>query len=157
MKHSTLLTVITVVLLLVACSQGCLLHQYQTIAPEGWERNDTLSFSLMPVPQSGNYTVNLGIRYNPQFPYEAIYVVAETHLRHPFTFRRDTICLHTTDPQGKSIGQGTTILCSTQPITMLKLRRGQQGTIRLHHIMAREILPSIREVGVKISDESQTN
>ena len=136
---------------LAACTDGTWVHRYLPLSEMGWERCDTLQFQLPTVPTTGDYSLCLGLRYDTQFPYEGIWIEAETRLKNPASIRRDTLYFPMMDEEGHSQGQGINLQQKEMPFTTLHLQKGQQATIRLRHIMARETIPHIKDAGVNIS------
>ena len=139
-------------ILCVACIKGTLMHHFEHVDPEGWNRYDTLLFSLAPMPHQGRYDFTIDIRYANDFPYEGIWVAAETRLRHPSVTRRDTLYLKTTDENGTPVGKGLNLLQHSMTLYTLHLQPGQEGTLRLYHLMRLETMPDIREIGLKITE-----
>ena len=145
------LALLTAVLLFGACTRGVLLHHYQPVGADGWARADTLRFVLPQAPAEADYEVYLGMRYTNTFPYEGIWVVAETRLAHPTALLLDTLYLTTADEAGRSLGRGVAIGQREQLLGILRLHTGQGGTIRLHHIMTREVVPDISDIGLRVA------
>ena len=145
------LALLTAGLLFGACTRGVLLHRYLPVGPDGWARTDTLRFALPQVPADADYRVSIGMRYANGFPYEGIWVVAEMRLTHPTALLLDTLYLTTVDEDGRPLGQGVTVDQREQPLGILHLRAGQGGSIRLYHIMAREVLPDISDIGLRVA------
>lgn len=139
-------------MLCAACIRGTILHHFEHVDPDGWNRYDTLRYSLPPIPQAGLYDFSVDLRYANAFAYEGIRVVAETCLRRPPVARRDTLYLKTADEHGIPVGQGLNLLQLSTPLYTLRLQPGQKGTIRLYHLMRLETMPDIREVGLKITE-----
>ncbi|MBQ8968438.1 MAG: gliding motility lipoprotein GldH [Bacteroidaceae bacterium] len=152
MKGNRALTLAaTAVMLLAACTDGKLMHCYLPTDDEGWGRTDTLCFPLPDIPQTGEYPVSVGLRHGNRFPYTGLWVEAETRLSHPTAVRRDTLYIPITDTNGHPLQPGVSLHQHEVPLTTLHLQRGQKGNIRLHHIMMREVVPAISDVGLRIS------
>ena len=137
-------------LFLTACTKGILVHSYQPTGEEGWARNDTFCFQLPASPQTGDYPVWLGLRYGNDFPYEGIWIEAKAKFIEPAAMRCDTLYFKLTGPDGHSLGQGISLQQHEMLLGTYHLTKGQQGTIYLRHIMAREIVPAISNVGLKV-------
>lgn len=152
MKPNRLWPLAVAAVLCAACVRGTLLHHFEHVDPDGWNRYDTLLYSLPPIPQEGCYAFTIDLRYANDFAYEGIWVVAETRLRRPSLVRRDTLYLKTTDEHGTPVGRGLNLLQHSVPLCRLRLRPGQEGTLRLYHLMRLETMPDIREVGLKITE-----
>lgn len=136
-----------------ACIRNTVLHHYEPIDENGWNRTDTLQYELPSIPKTGDYQISIGLRYDEQYPYQGLWIVAETFLNNPIAHRRDTLFFQTADEDGQFIGKGVTLLQADTLLTTLHLQEGQNGRIRLRHIMQRETLPGIRDVGVKVCTE----
>ena len=64
---------------------------------------------------------------------------------------RDTLCYHLSDESGNLCGQGINLLQYETRAGTLPLRTGEETQIRIHHLMRRETLPYIMEVGVRVA------
>lgn len=138
-----------VLLLTVACRRTTLMHHYEHVSSEGWARTDTLRFRLPEVRDSGDYLLDLGMRYTATFPYRGVWVVAETHLCGNSVARRDTLYFAMTDETGAPVTEGVNLLQHESPLTTLYLCEGDSPQIHIRHIMNRELIPGIREVGLR--------
>ena len=135
-------------LLLVSCQGNVVYHHYEPVDGQGWSQSDTLRFHLPPAPHTGTYHLQLALRYGPDFPYCNVAVVAA--LSAP---RADTLLIPLASSDGKPLGRGVGLLHTAVPLATLHLHQGDHPTVTLHHIMRREILPSIREVGIRMTAE----
>lgn len=141
--------------LLSALAMGCgkegrtLMHHYKTLPGGAWSTFDTLRFDIPPSPTTEDYVFSLGLRLRNTFPYEDIWMVAEMHLEEPAATVRDTLRYLTTQPDGSPQGHGIALQQDEQPLCTLRLARGQHGHLRLYHIMTREIMPDVANVGVR--------
>lgn len=138
---------VAVSMMFIACERTTPYHHYEPLSPDGWARTDTLHFQLPPVPSQGMYTLYVGFRWSPQYPYEGFWLVADT--QSPF-FRTDTLYFPTAQPSGQSTGHGIRIRQSEQPLFRIALQQGQAISVNLRHIMHREVLPAISDVGVRM-------
>ena len=141
-------------LCLAACDDGVLYHRYQSVSQQGWERADTLCFDLPEAPDDGRYTLEIGLRCSNLFPYQGLWVVAETRLQPTGSLHRDTLYLAVTDEDGRPQGHGINLMQREQSFATLHLSQGQQATIRLRHIMRREVVPHITDVGIRVCKPS---
>ena len=139
----------------ISCTNDAIIHHYETVSDEGWNRKDTLRFPLPEITKEGNYSVEVGLRFNSQYPYEGVWIEVETELKNPHFIRKDTICIATANNDGRPKGQGVVFLQTDTLLTTLPLTEGQAGEIRLRHIMQRETLTGIRDVGLKVKVKSE--
>lgn len=133
---------------LVSCQSDVLYHHYEHVYENGWSQLDTLRFALPPAPHDGTYALQMGVRYTPDFPYCDVSAVIDYG-----TGASDTLLIPFASADGKPLGRGVSLLHKTLPLPPLYLHEGQQPTISLHHIMRREVLPSIREIGIRVEEE----
>ncbi len=150
MKHWLVATLAS--LLLAACGreEGTLLHHYE--APHGrtWQATDTLIYPILIVQQTADYAFIAGMRFGLDFPYESVWMVAETRLTDPDQQWCDTLRFLAVAPDGAPEGTGITLQQSEQPFATHRLLRGQTGEVRIFHIIDGEPLPGIIDVGLKI-------
>ena len=145
LRYSALL--VAVVMLFIACDPTTPYHHYESLSPEGWVRSDTLHFQLPPAPEPGVYTLYVGLRWSPQFPYEGLWIEAET--QSPF-LHTDTLYFLTAGSDGMPTGQGIRLRQSEQPLFRLSLQKDQTVAVNLRHIMHREVLPALSDVGLRM-------
>ena len=138
---------VAVVMLLIACDTTTPYHHYESLPSDGWSRANILHFQLPPASEQGLYTLYVGLRWSPQFPYEGLWVVADT--QSPF-LHSDTIYFLTAQPDGLPTGQGIRLRQSEQPLFRIPLQEGQAVSVDLRHIMHREVLPALSDVGVRM-------
>lgn len=156
MKAKSLTALLLLLVVLTACQQRTSYHHYQPTDPDGWQRTHALRFCLPPAPAAGRYALTVGLRYTPAFPYQGLWIEATTSLSNPAEpVRVDTLYFpisSTTDPT-RPLGQGITLIQHEEPLFTLSLRRQQQATVTLRHIMTRELLPNLRDVGLRMERE----
>ena len=148
MRTKTLL--LSMIVMIVACTQSTIYHHYEPIDDNGWSRTDTIQYELPTVPEDGDYHISLGLRYNELFPYQGLWIVAETSLHHPTASYLDTLYFRTTDEDGRPTGKGLSLVQADTLLTTLHMPKGQKGQVCLRHIMIREVLPGIKDIGVKL-------
>ena len=153
MKNSPKLLLVLLFLLCVSCTKKMVVHQYAHIDNDGWARNDTLSFEIPPVVANGDYALFLGMRYSNDMPYEAIWMEVETQFSHPRQSSLDTLCFQTADSTGMLCGKGINLKQQEVFLSSLQLKEGQHGTVKVRHIMARNLLPFVRDIGIKVVQE----
>lgn len=139
------------VLLATACMEDTLLHCYKPVSPEGWQRRDTLCFDLSASDKAMQGVLTVGLRTVADLPMQDIVLAVEQRIDSPMVFRRDTVHYPLTDAEGRPFVSGTNNLqFETQSIPFHR-PAGSQGTIRIHHLMTREAVQGITEVGIRIS------
>lgn len=139
------------VLLLASCDQGTLMHSYQPLQENSWDRRDTVRFDLPVLPTEDKYNVLIGLRVTNSFPYESLILEVEQNYRNPIGHRVDTIKYRLADESGDLIEKGINYFQYENQSLPLDLKKGQTGEIRIRHLMLREVLPGIMDVGIRVS------
>ena len=85
-----------------------------------------------------------------RFPYQEVYVLVEQRLTNPYETYKDTLCLKLADAEGKIKDNGISLLQYEEKQMMLYLRKGQTGEIRVSHLMHRDPLPEVSDVGIML-------
>ncbi len=121
MKHWLVATLAS--LLLAACGreEGTLLHHYE--APHGrtWQATDTLIYPILIVQQTADYAFIAGMRFGLDFPYESVWMEAETSLTDPDQQWNDPLRFLAVAPDGAPEGTGITLQQSEQPFATHRL------------------------------------
>lgn len=137
-------------LALTACDNKTLMHSYLPVKSHEWNRKDVMTFQIPKAPQSGTYDMTIGLRIGNRFPYETIFMLTEVHLHNPEGLLTDTICYNLTNEKGEFLAKGINLLQFETETMPLQLRKGQSGDIRIQHLMHREVLPEIADIGISI-------
>lgn len=146
-KHSLLV----IILLLTACRQEVFFHHTAPIAMERWDRQDTIAFEIPPAPQDGVYDLSFEARVLNDFAYRNMWIVVEQDFQNPEVHTSDTLFVLLTDTLGNLVGDGLTLKQYRTKVSSTQFRKGQSGTIRLHHIMQDVELGRISDVGIYIT------
>ena len=120
-------------LLLVACNRHHVAKfSYRSTPVDGWESADTLIFPIDSLPADGRYALSIEARFLSQARYA------------------DTIYCSLTDHEGDVSGKGVSVYQYSFPVDTFQLHRGARGTITIHHIMRRNLLPGVSDVGIRL-------
>ena len=133
-----------------SCIGNTLQHQFVHIGKDGWYRNDTATFDLPAADFEGRYAVDTEIRTASPFQYQRLYVVRELMLQAPLMACKDTICIETAGSPSTNDEKGVTLRCYSHSDSTLFLKEGQKGQLKIYHIMSREVLPHITDIGIKV-------
>lgn len=140
-----------VLLALAACrpDPSTLVHEYRRVKDgRGWNVRDTLFIPVPPVPRDGDYTLSVGMRVDNGFSWEGVWVEAELQADTPHVCHTDTLFVRLYDEKARPVAEGVNLLQVEQPsVRPVRLRQGQRGRLRLRHLMRRETLPHITDVG----------
>ena len=136
--------------LLIACIEGTIFHSYKPLPPEGWERRDTVCFDLPQAHQDYNGTLTIGLRTNAHVDMRDIVLVVEQSGEAAELCRRDTIRYPLTDAEGDALTPGVNYhQYETQHLPII-MKKGQVGSVRIHHLMTPETVHGITELGIKV-------
>ena len=164
MKHkvSTLLYIIALMVIAIgatSCSDPRTYDHYKSVSLQGWSRKDTLTFDI-PRQWEGNYQLDLCLRAAQTYPYRNISRIIKRKViyyrqrkKREKTYN-DTINCEIINDKGILVGQkGITSTEIRQAITSFRLNRNDSMHVTIHHIMNRESLPGISNVGVRLIKE----
>lgn len=126
--------------------------QFKPLPSSGWDARNTLSFPVDSIGRSGDYRLGVNVRTTRDIPFQSISVVVEQRFENPRYQSRDTVEVMLADNRGNLEGRGLYLYTTgTETPHQLHLYKGQHGVIRLSHIMRRNLLSGIRDVGISIS------
>ena len=161
MKHkvSTLLYIIALMVITMgaaSCSESRTYDRYKSVSLQGWSRKDTLTFDV-PRQWEGKYQLDLCLRAAQTYPYRNISMIIERKViyyrqrkKREKTYN-DTINCEIVNDKGILAGQkGITSTEIRQAITSFRLNRNDSMHVTIHHIMNRESLPGISDVGIRL-------
>lgn len=143
--------VITVVAALVSCNRNTVYDHYEHTSLKGWERMDTLTFSVGPMALSARYNQEIGIRISGEYPFMSVSLVVEQKVFPANTVRCDTVNCHFIDNDGMIRGRGVGSFQYMFPFAVADLSEGDSVVFKIRHNMKRETLPGISDVGLRIS------
>lgn len=137
-------------LTLWACSTRFSHNEFRSIDAQGWNREDTLVFTLDSVPQEGDYCIEVATRLAHDFPYRSL-VFIETITCDSTLLVKDTIRASLIDstlaPRYKGVFCNPMILHERK----VKLPAKSRCEVKLQHIMWREDIKGITDIGVRIT------
>lgn len=158
-KVSTLLYIIALMVIAMSaasCSDPRTYDRYESVSLQGWSRKDTLTFDI-PRQWEGKYQLDLCLRAAQTYPYRNISMIIERKViyyrqrkKREKTYN-DTINCEIVNDKGILAGQkGITSTEIRQAITSFRLNRNDSMHVTIHHIMNRESLPGISDVGIRL-------
>ena len=62
------------IIILAACQNNIIYHSYTPVPLDGWNKSDTLVYTLPNSIPAGNYEAEIGIRYQESYPYRDIWL-----------------------------------------------------------------------------------
>lgn len=148
MRLIHVLLLVAVGLCLTDCSEQVLFHEFKHLQNEEWNRADTLEYLLPDSTAAGEYDFSVSLRLTPRFPFRELWIAVDTELSNPMQRLRDTIRIGFEKEKMNLFVNGVNLSQVDCPVGKIKLENGQSGKVRLFHLMSRETLPCIHDVGV---------
>lgn len=145
---------ILITILLGSCTKATIYHSYLNIDKEGWGKHDTLVYQLTDDSIPDTYSISLGLRTNDAYKYTDLWVVVAQDLEKKGTFVRDTVKFPITDKNGIMLGNGYAAYQQEIPVLTAKKTLAGGNTIKVFHIMKREVITGIQDVGINVSSDS---
>ena len=134
----------------LACTGGTIFHSYKPLPDEGWERNDTVCFDLPQQTEDISGTLTVGLRTKTNIGIQDIVLAVEQCTENAKVLRCDTVHCPLTDAEGDALTSGVNIHhYETRPLP-IHMQKGQRSTIRIHHLMRRETISGITDLGIKL-------
>ena len=138
-------------MMLVSCDERTVFSHYESTPVRGWERNDTLSFDIKAMQETGLYAEEVGVRITGGYPSRGLSLIIEQTVQPSNTTLTDTLNCELIDDTGHANGKGINHYQFLFPLTTIKLNKGESVRVTIRHCMKREILPGITDIGLKLS------
>jgi gliding motility-associated lipoprotein GldH len=155
-KAIRLIALLAVALTLVGCNRKTIWSHYEHTPLEGWEKNDTLSFSIPYIAQTGIYKERVGLRIGSTYPFMGLTLIAEQQVFPLGAIHSDTLSFHLVEHDGTVLGYGIGYYQYSIPLRTLQLNKGDSLQINIRHYMRREILPGVSDVGIILERETDS-
>ena len=139
-------------LLLASCTGGTWFHSYKPLPAEGWDRRDTVCFDLPQAEEDINGTLTIGLRTIAHVGIQDVVLAVEQCLVEPDAYRQDTIRYPLTDSEGEALVKGVNFRQYETQQLPISMKKGQGGSVRIHHLMRREDISGFTEIGIKIKE-----
>lgn len=133
-----------------ACKEHIVYHTYRAVPIDGWEQTDTLTFTLDTVQADGTYQISVGLRTTNAYPYQSLWLLIETQTHPAKALEADTLVCRLSDGRGHRSGSGIDTYQYRYPLATRFLRKGQPLVFHVRHIMRREMLPGVSDVGIEV-------
>lgn len=157
-KQPCFLIIGALALCLAACrpDPSTLVHEYRQVkGDEGWNVRDTIRIPVPAAPATGDYVLSVGMRVTNGFSWEGVWVETALVADTPHVELVDTLFVRVYDPQARPLTTGVSLLqVEVAAPKTIHLMQGQKGSLRLRHLMRRETLPFITDVGALLRTTS---
>ena len=141
-------------IIIFAACQNNRIHLSHTPVPlDGWNKSDTLVYTLPNSIPAGNYEAEIGIRYQESYPYRDIWLGVSHNTEDTLPYVTDTLQLFLVDEAGNKTGNGLCGLyqCNLPYKAFIPIRtEGSTRTFRIVHIMRDNPLTGISDIGIQL-------
>lgn len=147
MKH-----ILLAIVLLTGCRPSDTYHHFKHLPQEGWNKKDTIVFTLPQQKDNSSGNVNIEIRHSGKYPYQSIWLIIAHNEIDSCIFQTDTIECNLIDSKGHFDGNGINDLYQKSfPCSFVSLRKNTAPTFKISHYMKDKNLPGITDIGIRIS------
>lgn len=138
-----------------ACHIETRYHVYQSVSgDEGWDKSDSLAFSLPVGFAAGKYVVEVGLRHTGEYPYRDIWLSITQSEGDSLLTHTDTLHIYLADEKGQwmqesAVGGLYQYVCvADQPLILSDDSIG--CTFYITHLMRQNPLPGITDIGIRL-------
>ena len=141
----------TVALAMASCDRKTIYHHYEHTPLTGWEKNDTLFFSLSRIAKDAVIQRDIELRIADSYPFRNLSLIIEQTTWPAGHTHRDTLDCQLMAPDGKILGQGITLYQYRFSLPDMSLNEGDSLSLHICHDMRRETLPGIADIGIRLA------
>lgn len=159
---SGLFLLLTVALSTISCNRNTIYSHYEAIDAEGWLREDTLHFEVVPsevlryerrtdLADSPDVALQLtlGLRATSSYPFTDL--MLDVRLSTRSQHRQVLYRLQLADSEGTSRGSGSGLYQYNVPLSGITLAADDTLRIAVSHYMQHSPLPGVTDVGMTVS------
>lgn len=143
--------ILTVALVMTSCNRKTIYHHYQHTPLSGWEKNDTLLFTVKPAKERAVVQRDVELRTSGDFPFCDLFIIVEQTTFPSNIMRRDTLDCKIFDSKGNILAGGISLYQYSFHLTDISVNEGDSLSFRVRHNMKRDILPGIADVGIRLT------
>lgn len=136
--------------MVAACGDGTVYSKFVPAPVDGLEKNDTVSFSVPPVASSGSYRQEVGLRITADYPFKSLSLEVKQTVEPGHRVSTDTLVCRLYDDDGNLLGHGVSMFQYGFALPDIGLRKGDSLHVCVRHVMKREILPGITDIGFSL-------
>ena len=146
----TLAVAVVAVWTLSSCIGDVVYDKYKPTPVDGWERSGTLVFDVPKLRDSGRYRQEIGLRINVAYPFTGLSLLVERTIEPGHRVDVDTLNCRLYDSKGNALGDGFSFFQYDFILSDGELQKGDSLHVRVSHIMMREILPGVSDIGFRL-------
>lgn len=137
--------------LFTACQERRVYDHFEQAPAEGWEQREALAFDVPP-QQAGSYHLEVCVRTTQAYPYRNLALLVETEAKPSGTLTRDTVTYNFYEAREALAGRkGVSCAELTMPVGTLSFAQGDSVHVSIRHLMRRDCLSGVSDVGVIVS------
>lgn len=133
-----------------ACGGGTVYDKFVSMPSDGLEKNDTAVFYVPPVASSGRYIREIGLRIAAAYPFTSLSLEVCQTVEPGHRVSVDTLDCRLYDDDGNVLGHGISVYQYGFALPDIDLQKGDSLHVRVRHVMKREILPGITDIGFSL-------
>ncbi len=140
-NHSFLLLmpIVTIILLLSACDGRTVYHTYLPIPLEGWNKTDTLVFTVPIQDTVSTFHLSVEVRHREEYPYTNLFLF----------INNDTVEYTLADKKGNWKGIGISAIYQNKfPYRTIRIQHPDTIVFRISQGMADPLLHGIQDIGI---------
>ena len=144
---------VAVAMAFASCNRSTIDSQYLHTPLSGWEKNDTLTFSIPRMQTDMELKAIIGLRITDAYPFKTVCLIVDKAISPDNIIDSDTINCSLFDNDGMSKGRGVSCYQFNYHVSNMHLMKGDSVAIHIRHNMKREILPGISDVGITLEEK----
>ena len=144
---------VAVAMAFASCNRSTIYSQYLHTPLSGWEKNDTLTFSIPRTQTDMELKAIIGLRITDAYPFKTVCLIVDKAISPDNIIDSDTINCSLFDNDGMSKGRGVSCYQFNYHVSNMHLMKGDSVAIHIRHNMKREILPGISDVGITLEEK----
>lgn len=147
------------VLLLVGCQDRKVYHRYAATDIEGWDVTERIEFPVDTLIEGGTFrpTLHLRITTGGEYPFQSIAIAVTQRWTCDTVLmeRTDTLQCRFTTPSGHRLEKGISRSQFAYSLPALQLPARAVGKISIVHLMRKETIPGISDVGFSLAKREE--
>ncbi|NDP20211.1 MAG: gliding motility lipoprotein GldH [Paludibacter sp.] len=138
-------------LLLIACTSNDAFFQYNTIAPEGWNKDSLCVFDIPISDENSTYNVYVNVRNRGEYPYQNLWLFLQK-MSPDSVILNDSIELYLADQRGKWLGSGIGSVLEMPVLYQQNVKFPTKGKYqyKIGHGMRDTVLMGINDIGMRV-------
>ncbi|NLZ73918.1 MAG: gliding motility lipoprotein GldH [Bacteroidales bacterium] len=138
-------------LFIMCTTSNVIYHSFQSINPKGWEKQDTIHFSI-PIETEEQLLLEIEIRHITDYKYKELKLALTHNLMDSTTTKTDSLSITLANDEGRWKGIGIGSIFQIKD-TLCITNRTFPGNykIDISHLMQKESIPGIHDIGVRIT------